>query len=210
MHLYIILLHLTITFKQNYGCKIFSNSSSTTPKWLNMTIFTMLMWLSHAAFIKSIPNCFVSLMIWHTDAVLLVNQTSNFCIQFNQDYVCLNFTLKKTILIFNQFHELVQNDDGQLEIIIESRDWDGEAMVLSPIQQKNGTLTIQIAIFNLGRMAHWNWNIIGKDGKWSKPLGLPFPITVKVMINFIKSYNNINNSNITFYTVHKLVNWLFA
>ncbi len=93
-------------------------------------------------------------MIWHTDAVLLVNQTSNFCIQFNQDYVCLNFTLKKTILIFNQFHELVQNDDGQLEIIIESRDWDGEAMVLSPIQQKNGTLTIQIAIFNLGRMAH--------------------------------------------------------
>ncbi len=34
-------------------------------------------------------------------------------------------------------------------------------MVHRPIQQKNGLLTTEIAILNLERMAHWNFQFIG-------------------------------------------------
>ncbi len=49
----------------------------------------------------------------------------------------------------------------------------GGAMGHRPIQQKNGTLTTEIAILNLERMAHWNFTFIGNKWKMANTMVCP-------------------------------------
>ncbi len=48
------------------------------------------------------------------------------------------------------------------------------------ILQKNALLTTEIAILNLERMAHWNFNFISKNGNGPYH-GLPIPITAALL-----------------------------
>ncbi len=49
----------------------------------------------------------------------------------------------------------------------------GGAMGHRPIQQKNGPLTTEIAIFNLERMAHWNFKFIANKWKMAHTMVCP-------------------------------------
>ncbi len=49
----------------------------------------------------------------------------------------------------------------------------GGAMSHRPIQQKNGTLTTEIAILYLERMAHWNFKFIGNKWKMDHSMVCP-------------------------------------
>ncbi len=42
-----------------------------------------------------------------------------------------------------------------------------------PSQQKNGPLTTEIAILNLERMAHWNFNFLGNKWKMAHTMVCP-------------------------------------
>ncbi len=62
-----------------------------------------------------------------------------------------------------------------------------------PIQQKHGPLTIKIAIFNLERMAHWNFKFIGN--KWKMALTMVCPSTTLIQCNILAVNNNFKKWN---------------
>ncbi len=54
-----------------------------------------------------------------------------------------------------------------------------------PIQQKHGPLTIKIAIFNLERMAHWNFKFIGNKWKMAHTMVCPATTLLLFDINVV-------------------------